>query len=114
MCVINLGKRVKGPVVAWKILRHRNKRFSGLMDFQYKIDKIHSSIEPGFQAFVNKEDAEKAVKLKSGEGCWLYNCVVRKVFLYDAAQGIINGMDGFSDGKSGWAARKIRIPRKRA
>ena len=108
MCVVNLGRRIKGPIVAWKLLELDHGRLTGIQGFEYKIGKTYTSSPPGFQAFVNKEDAEQAQMAK-----WPYY-VVRKVFLYNARKGVIENMDGFSDGKPGWAASKIRIPRKGA
>ncbi len=60
-----------------------------------------------FQAFVNREDAEKAITL-----VWV-GYVVRKVYLYQAAQGIIKRMDRESNDKPGWTAKKIRVPKLR-
>ena len=104
MCVVNLKKRVKGPVTAWKLVYFSNRRWEGLQGFRYKIGKLHTTNKAkGFQAFVNREDAEQARREK-WEGF-----AVRKVLLYNAAQGIIEHMDGFSDGKQGWSALKIRL-----
>jgi len=113
MCIENLGNRVKGPIVAWKIFRYdRNRRLTGVaINFKYKIGQTVQkckTLSPGFQAFVNREDAEYAITQT-----WLTGCVVRKVLLYDAALGVIKGMDSFCDGKPGWDANKICVPRKR-
>lgn len=103
-----VGKRVKGPVVAWKIFETQGGRLEGLRGFDYKVNKIYVSPSPGFQAFVNKKDAEDAVKIE-GNG-WLHDCVVRRVLLYNARQGVIDSMSGFCDGKRGWVASKICVP----
>jgi len=79
-----------------------------LRDFSYEIGKLHTTSHyAGFQAFVNRADAEEAI-----ESAWA-GFVVRKVYLYQATQGIITRMDHYSNGRPGWAAKKIRIPRLR-
>src|SRR6266478_398061 len=108
MCIENRIKVTKGRVVAWKIFSRRNKRLCGLLGFSYKIGKLYTtSRHAGFQAFVNREDAEKAITL-----AWV-GYVVRKVYLYQAAQGIIKRMARESNDKPGWTAKKIRVPKLR-
>lgn len=111
MCVVNLKKRVKGPVVAWKLLERENGRLQGVHGFKYKTNKMYTSGLPGFQAFVNKKDAEEAIQPYLTGSWWLDDFFVREVHLYNAAQGTIQNMDGYSDGKPGWTASKIRIPK---
>jgi hypothetical protein len=107
MCVENCSRRVKGPITAWKIFLSKFGRLSGLKNFHYKIDKSYTTKPPGFQAFVYQADAEEAIRRS-----WPGDYIMRKVYLYDAAQGIITRMDSFSNGKSGWTAKKIMVPRK--
>ena len=108
MCIENRKEVTRGRVVAWKIFNRRNKKLYGLRNFSYKIGKLHTTSHyAGFQAFVNRADAEEAI-----ESAWA-GFVVRKVYLYQATQGIITRMDHYSNGRPGWAAKKIRIPRLR-
>lgn len=108
MCVINLKRRVKGPVVAYKLVERINGRLYGIRNFRYKINKLHISPGgPGFQAFVYKKDAAS-----SQREAW-EDFIVRKVLLYRASKGTITYMDEHSsNGKPGWTAEKIRIPPK--
>lgn len=106
MCVEDTGRIIKGPVTAWKIMARTNGRLYGIRHFYYKIDKLYTSDEPGFQAFVKREDAEFSAGMAWGD------CFVRKVILYGAAKGTIRNMDCCSNGRPGWKAKKIRISRK--
>lgn len=109
MCVIikKRAKRLKGPVVAWKIFRVYNKKLYSLVrDFRYKTGKLYTTKAPGFQAFVNRTDAEYSRSLVWKRG------IVRMVLIYGAAEGVIQSMERVSNGKPGWTARKICIPKK--
>jgi hypothetical protein len=100
MCVINLGKRVKGPVVGWKLLRKDGERLYGILDFPYKVGVYHNG---QFEAFVKKSDALKSITHWSG------SYVVMRVHLYNAAKGRIEGMDDSADDCKGYHATRIRI-----
>lgn len=108
MCIVDRQPKQKGPIVAWKLMEYKydygQQGWYGVRDFLYRIGKRYRTGPPGFQAFVNREDAEFALAAWPGHA-------VRKVLLYGAEQGIITSMDFRSNGKPGWAASGIVVPK---
>ena len=110
MCVIELGDKIHKKVIAYKLFGREGRKIVGLYrvapgaDRGYKRGvKYYARTMHGIQAFVRRRDALKAR--------WATERLER-VELFNARQGVINGMRSGSDGAPGWSARAMRIPRR--
>lgn len=121
MCVqVEDNTPVEPIVLAWKIVKDLSDRGCSALTrkIRYRYGVRYRDLEEksrfGIQAFVNREDAEKALEnwitcpVAIGERPMSY--AVIPVLLYEAREGVITSMCWDIDGAAGWTARGILIP----